>query len=227
MIKEDIQKGMKQGMPIMLGYFPIALTFGVVSQQAGLSLVELTSMSILVYAGAAQFMAVNLLMVSAGLLEITIATFVLNFRHFVMSLSFVHKLEHINVRWKTALTSLLTDESFALASMDSKKEKKSHYYYLGLFSVAYLSWIMGSFLGGVMGDIFPERLSVSLGIALYAMFIALLIPSIQKNRRHGWIALIAMAINYTLSFYVDSGWSIVLSTIFASGIGTMFIRREA
>src|SRR5699024_6703347 len=98
------------------------------------------------------------------------ATFVLNFRHFVMSLSFMNRLREIDLKWRAPLALGLTDETFAVSSMHTKeaKEDKAAYFYISLFLMAYLSWIVGSFLGGILGEIIPEKLSQSMGIALYA-----------------------------------------------------------
>ncbi|WP_067840683.1 AzlC family ABC transporter permease [Amphibacillus sediminis] len=226
--KLQIKKGLAVGIPIMLGYFPIAVTYGVIAQQAGLSLLELTSMSVLVYAGAAQFMGTNMLAIGAGSIEIILATFVLNFRHFVLSLSFMHRARAFPLRWKALLAMGLTDESFSVASTQPKalQEDKGYYFYIALFTGAYLSWITGSFLGGIVGDIMPSSISQSLGIALYAMFIALLVPAIKSNVRYGLIACLAMLLNYGFSKIWQEGWSIVLATVTASFLGIFLIRRE-
>lgn len=224
-----LRKGMATGLPVMLGYFPIAITYGVLASQSGLTLLELTGMSLFVYAGAAQFMGANMIAIGAGALEIIIATFVLNFRHFVMSLSFMNRARSFPMNWKVPLALGLTDESFSVASVHSEpaKEDNGRYFYAGLFGVGYFSWVLGSFVGGILGDVMPESISQSLGIALYAMFIALLIPSIKIKFRYGFIAGIAMILNFLFSFQFAEGWSIVASTLLASFIGIFIIRGDA
>ncbi|MCZ0702060.1 4-azaleucine resistance transporter AzlC [Natronobacillus azotifigens] len=224
--KIQLKQGIMSGFPIMLGYFPIAITYGVLAAQSGLTLLELTGMSIFVYAGAAQFMGTNMLEIGAGAMEIIIATFVLNFRHFVMSLSFMNRARSFPLRWKFPISLLLTDESFSVASVKTEQTRQPNgsYFYLGMFMTAYLSWIIGSVFGGILGDIMPDSISQSLGIALYAMFIALLVPSVKIKYRYGLIAGIAMVFNYLFSFYLDEGWSIVVSTLLASFIGIFVIR---
>src|SRR5690625_3197046 len=117
--QQEMKAALLVGLPIILGYFPVAIAYGVLAKQAGLSLFELTSMSVLVYAGASQFMAVNMLMVSAGWIEIVIATFVLNFRHFIMNLSLMNKWQHLSTSSKLPLSLGVTDETFAVASMEA------------------------------------------------------------------------------------------------------------
>lgn len=186
-------------------------------------------MSGLVYAGASQFMAVNMIAASATVLEITIATFVLNFRHFVMSLSFMNRLRHVSNKWKLPLSMGLTDETFAVASFHPGEAEKKNgtYFYLGIFLIAYLSWVVGSLLGGLLGDIIPEALSQSMGIALYAMFIGLLIPSVKKNVKTGLIAVLAMMINFLcVELGMSSGWAIVVGTVIGGLSGIHLLKEE-
>ncbi|GGM25653.1 autotransporter [Paraliobacillus quinghaiensis] len=223
-----MQKGFVTGLPILFGYLPIAITYGVLASQSGISLIELTLMSVLVFAGAAQFMGANMIAIGAGSIEIIIATFVLNFRHFVMSLSFMNSARALDLKWKIPLSLGVTDESFSVSSVHKEEanQERGAYFYATLMLTAYLSWVIGSFLGGILGDIMPAALSQSMGIALYAMFIALLIPSVKVEVRYGIVAVIAMVFNYFFSLHLDQGWAIVLSTILASYIGIFFVKVE-
>lgn len=152
-----VQRGIAAGFPIMLGYLPIAITYGVLAQQAGMTLTELTLMSVMVFAGASQLMGANMIAVGAGALEIIIATFVLNFRHFVMSLSFMNRLRSVPLRWKAPLSLGLTDETFAVSALHPKEAKmeKGALFYTALILTAYASWVLGSFLGDVLGWVKP------------------------------------------------------------------------
>src|SRR5699024_4687221 len=223
-----IQRGFISGIPIILGYLPVAVTFGVLAKQSGMSMTELTFMSLFVYAGASQFMGVNMIAVGVGAIEIIIATFVLNFRHFVMSLSFMNQTRRIGLGFRIPLSLLLTDETFAMSSIHTKevKEEKGAYFYLTILFTAYLSWIMGTILGGFLGEVIPEKLSQSMGIALYAMFIGLLVPSVKKELKVGLIALIAMLINVLCSQFMSDGWSIVLATIIGGYSGVYLLKEE-
>src|SRR5690625_2497651 len=118
-----IQRGLIAGFPIILGYLPVAVTFGVLAKQSGMSMTELTLMSLFVYAGASQFMGANMIAVGVGSIEIIVATFVLNFRHFVMSLSFMNRLREVGLKFRLPLSLLLTDETFAMSSIHQKKVK--------------------------------------------------------------------------------------------------------
>ncbi|WP_226576649.1 AzlC family ABC transporter permease [Halobacillus litoralis] len=224
-----IQKGFVAGLPIMLGYLPIALTYGVLAGQSGMTNYELTLMSILVFAGAAQFLAVGMVTAGTGIVEIIIATFVLNFRHFVMSLSFVNRLKHTAVRVKWPFTLGLTDETFTMTALHSREadEKYGSYFYASLILTAYLSWVGGSYLGGVLGDVIPSRLSASMGVALYAMFIGLLIPSVKKNLKIAGVAIVALLTNYLCQTAgLNQGWAIVIGTLLGGLSGVWILGDE-
>jgi 4-azaleucine resistance transporter AzlC len=182
----------------------------------------------LVFAGASQFMGANMIAVGAGAAEIIIATFVLNFRHFVMSLSFMNRLRSVPFNWKAPLSAGLTDETFAVSALhpEEAKQEKGALFYTGIFLTAYFSWVFGSFLGGLLGEVIPERLGQSMGIALYAMFIGLLVPSVKKNMKVGLIALMAMLINVICNQFMSDGWSIVLATIIGGYSGVHLLKEE-
>lgn len=224
-----MKQGFQASLPIALGYIPVAITFGVLALQAGMSLLELTLMSALVYAGASQFMGANMIAVQASAIEIIVATFVLNFRHFIMSFSFANTVrETVPLRGRFLLSLGLTDESFAVAAIDKDKAKQTYstYYYGTVFLVAYLSWVFGSLLGGLLGEVIPTQLSQSMGIALYAMFIGLLIPAVKVNVRLVYIAVIAMLINLLFSQFVSDGWAIVFGTIIGGATGIYFLKEK-
>jgi 4-azaleucine resistance transporter AzlC len=225
---EMIKKGASKGLPIVIGYLPIAIAYGVLAKQAGMTNLELTLMSVLVYAGASQFMAANMLLIGSGALEIVIATFVLNFRHFVMSLSFMNRIREVGLNWKSPLSLGLTDETFAVSSLhtDEAEKEKGPFFYAALMLVAYATWVIGSLLGGLLGNIIPEALGQSMGIALYAMFIGLLVPSVKKEWRMGCIAVIAMLGNLLFSQFVNEGWAIVLGTIIGGCSGIYLLKGE-
>lgn len=222
------QRGVTKGLPIMLGYLPIALTYGVLAKQAGMSITEITLMSVLVFAGASQFMAAGMIGMGTGAMEIIIATFVLNFRHFVMSLSFMNKIRNHPLKKRVLLSLGLTDETFTVASLHPKEAEKEYgmVFYAAIMLTAYAAWIGGSLAGGLLGDIIPEALSQSMGVALYAMFIGLLIPSVKKELRVGLIAIIAMLVNFIFSQFISEGWAIVLGTVIGGMSGIFLLKGE-
>ncbi|MFS1516945.1 AzlC family ABC transporter permease [Bacillus sp. SCS-151] len=221
-------KGSRVALPIAIGYFPIAVTFGMIAVQSGLSLWHSTFMSIAVFAGASQFMAASMVMVNATVIEIIVATFVLNFRHFIMSMSFINKLNHIPIKWKALLSFGITDETFSVFSLQGKeKDATNHFFILGIFATAYVSWIAGTLVGGLFSSIFPPVISQGMSVGLYAMFIALVVPVARKSRLVLCIVVISMVICTFASMIVSSGWAIVIATLISSLIGVFFKERES
>lgn len=225
--QQMIKQGLTAALPLVLSYVPVAITFGVLAQEAGLTLVETLLMSVLVYAGAAQFMGVNMIAVGSSAVEIIVATFVLNFRHFIMSFSFMNQLRAFSLYQKAPLTLGLTDETFAVSAIHKEKSQQKHglIFYTTVILASYISWIIGTLIGGLIGEIIPPQLSESMGIALYAMFIGLLIPMVKTEIRIGLIAILAMLINLLAGQFVTEGWAIVIGTI-AGGFSGIFLLKE-
>src|SRR5699024_8937935 len=157
-----------------------------------------------------------MIVASATFVEIVVATFVLNFRHFIMSLSFMNEIrERVSLKGRAGLSLLLTDETFAVSALNKNKAqgKNGVFFSAAIYLAAYLTWVVGSFFGGLLGEVIPAQLSQSMGIAIYAMFIGLLVPSVKKEFRFGLIAIIAMLMNVIMSQFVITCWAIVLGTI--------------
>ncbi|WP_335342420.1 AzlC family ABC transporter permease [Polycladomyces zharkentensis] len=222
--RSEFTAGVLSAVPIMVGYLPIAVAFGMIAQQAGIPPLLSVCMSALVYAGASQFMAVNMLSAGAGTLEIVLATFVLNFRHFVMGLSLMNKLKKMPAAWKMAVSSGITDETFAVASL--QKETIGKWFLAGLVLTSYTTWVVGTLIGGLLSQFIPPSISESMSVALYAMFIGLLIPAVRDNAKWGLIALVSMGLNTVLGMFLSSGWSIVLSTVLGGMAGVWLRRRK-
>ncbi|WP_297990133.1 AzlC family ABC transporter permease [uncultured Anoxybacillus sp.] len=208
--------GIKSGVAIAIGYAPVALTFGLLAKSTGLSIVETTLMSMIVFAGAAQYISLNLLSLGTGPFEIILTTFILNIRHFLMSASLNEKAEN-DPLWKKALYAFgITDETFSVASM--KQGTVSASYMFGLIFISYSSWVVHSAIGHIVGAHLPENVQVSLSVALYAMFIGLLVPAVKTEQKALWLAVCAGAINCALLLWlnVPKGWAIVISTIISA-----------
>lgn len=218
--------GIKAAIPIVIGFIPVSITFGMVSVQSGISLVNTVLMSGLVFAGASQLMAVNMLMMGAGAVEIVSATFVLNLRHFIMSMSIMNELKHILKFWKTILSFGLTDETFSLLAVRAQETKVNQYYILGLNFTAYLSWVLGTFVGGSLASVIPETISSGMAVAIYAMFIGLLVPAVRANWRLIMIAVTGAVSCLIISKMLSSGWSIIGGTIVGAVIGVFVLEEE-
>ncbi|HZH62578.1 MAG TPA: AzlC family ABC transporter permease [Metabacillus sp.] len=219
-------QGLQSGISIAIGYLPVALTFGLLSKSTGLSLSETVLMSLIVYAGASQYISLSLLSVGTGIIEIVLTTFIVNIRHFLMSASLSEKVEGNDSLWKKALYSFgLTDETFTVAS--TKEGMVNAGYLFGLMLISYASWVINSGIGYVIGASLPTTVQESMSIALYAMFIGLLIPSLKKHRKVMFLAVAAAILNsiFYASQMISTGWSIVLSTLISAIIVELFYMK--
>ncbi|MBM7647590.1 4-azaleucine resistance transporter AzlC [Bacillus ectoiniformans] len=212
----EFRRGIHAGISIAIGYFPAALTYGLLAKSAGLGFEEAILMSIFVFAGAAQYIALNLITLGTGVFEIVLTTFIVNIRHFLMSASLNEKSED-EPAWKKAIYSFgITDETFSVASM--KSGSVSSGYMFGLIAVSYGSWTINSGVGFLLGASLPQVIQDSMGIALYAMFIGLLVPSLKTGAKVVYLAVVAASLNSVFYFseMFSSGWSIVIATLMSA-----------
>jgi 4-azaleucine resistance transporter AzlC len=222
---KQYQLGLKAGIPVVLGFIPIAIAFAMMSEQSGVSMGQTIMMSVLVFAGASQMMAVGMLGQGAAMLPIVMATFILNLRHLIMSTCVMNRLKGTPSWFKLLLAFGVTDESFAIFTT-MEKEKCSSFFFLGLICAAYSSWVVGTIIGSIASQFLPAVITNSLGIALYAMFIALLVPNVKKSLRLGLVVLVTAAINIMLSKFMDRSWSIIFSTLIGAAIGVFIAEDE-
>lgn len=218
-------EGIEAGIPVMIGFIPIAMTFAMLASKAGFSFTQTNAMSILVLAGASQMMAVNMLTMGAGIFEIVFATFILNLRHFIMSTYVMNRLKKVPIALRLILAFGVTDETFAIFATKSK-EDHNPYFFAGIASMTYFSWVTGTVFGAVVIQYIPSSICNSMSIALYAMFIALLVPAIKINKKIGAVVLIAIILNLLFSIFIPSSWSIILATIMSAYIGTFIVDDE-
>ncbi|TCL62760.1 4-azaleucine resistance transporter AzlC [Hydrogenispora ethanolica] len=218
--------GFRTGFPILVGYFPIAIAFGLLAKSATLTFGGSLSFSVFVFAGASQFMALNLLKTGVAIGEIIIATLLLNFRHLLMSASLAARLEGRNRRFLPLVAFGVTDETFAVAA--TQEGGLTIPYLLALEVTAYSGWVSGTAVGYLIGGILPPLVQASLGIGLYAMFVALLIPQCKKARSIAALALGAGLINALLGManLLSGGWNLVAAMLIAACLGAAFRKED-
>lgn len=217
--------GLKDGVPVFIGYFPIAMAFGILSRSTGLTLYETLAFSWIVFAGAAQFIAVGMIAAGVGGMEIVIATLFLNFRHFLMSASLSAKTSIPHKALRPIISFFVTDESFSVASFASGHLTES--YMIPMQLMGYFGWGIGSGVGYILGSVLPSLLQKAMGIGLYVMFVALLVPEMRKTNKAIVLSLAAGIMNTVLRYLIGmpQGWSIVL-TIIIVGLFGLLIYNE-
>ena len=222
----ELNKGILASLPIFIGYIPVAITFGLLAKATGLTLLESFLFSALVFAGASQFMALQLISLGVAHLQIIAITFIMNFRHFLMS-SYLSTLfpthEH---HWHPFISFGITDESFAYFSTQKQNQKK--HFILGLQYSAYISWVGGTVIGYLFGAIIPPIIQASMGITLYALFIALLIPEAKKFYPAAITAGIGGFIHSLLTWLqvFSTGWNIIIAIFSAAVLGALLMGQD-
>lgn len=224
--KYSIKKGIESVLPLILGYFPVAMAFGILAKNTSISFRETSLFSIMVFAGASQFMALDLIEAGVGAGSIVLATFLLNLRHMIMTASLSIKLKDIKRPYLPLIAFGITDESFSVLSFTDNKLNLVFVLIIIVFS--YISWVVGTMVGYLLGEILPLSLQSSLGIGLYGMFAALLFPQFKGKRGNFFLATISIII-YILIYYsrlFAEGWDIIVGIILSALIGVVVLNRE-
>lgn len=223
MIKtSEYLQGIKAGVPIILGIIPVGVAFAIMARQSGFSILETIMMSATVFAGASQMVSVNMYSQGADLLAIILATFVINLRHLIMSTCIMHKMKSDNVLMKALVSFGITDESFAIFT-NLESEEATIGFFMGLISVTYSTWVLSTVLGAISVKLLPAIIANSLGISLYAMFIALLIPNVKSDFKLLYLMIFTGLLNLILVNIIGGSWAMILSTLIAASVGACLI----
>lgn len=224
--KQQYIAGLRAGSPVILGFVPVALAYAIMARQAGFTVAQTCGMSLLVFAGASEIMSVGMYTQGASLIAMILATFLLNLRHIIMSTCVFNRMEPTHPAARLLASFFVTDESFAIFTT-GKDGHRSVHFFLGLATVTYVFWNLGTLVGAIASSLLPDIISASLGIALYAMFIALLLPSLPGDRRLGLLVILTAVCNTLLSQIMDNSWSLIISTLLCAFLGTFFADPDA
>lgn len=210
--RSAVLTGVTEGLPIFIGYFPVAVAFGLLAKSASLSFGEAGLFSAFVFAGASQFIAVTLLASGVGVGSIIVTTFLINSRHLLLSAAVAARLQGTRRLFPLAAFGV-TDETFAIAT--TRPEPYGTPYLLGLNTTAWLGWLAGTLSGYVAGGFMPARLQSAMGILLYVMFLGILMPEVRKDFRVLAVAGLSGAIHWALqaTSWLPGGWSLVIAII--------------
>lgn len=226
---KDFIKGLKGGFPIFLGYLPVSFTFGFMAVSGGFPVWLAVLMSLTNLTSAGQFAGTNLIIAGVGYIEIAMTTFVINLRYMLMSLALSQKINRKIPVWKRLIFSFgITDETFVVAS--TQGENISASYMLGLITLPFIGWAVGTFLGGSISGILPVKLQNAMGIGLYAMFIAIVIPAARESKQVLLIVIFAILVTCILKYvpifaFISSGFRIIIATVIAAGIGAFLFPK--
>ena len=228
--KTSFYYGLKKGLPIALGYIPVSFTFGLMAVSGGLPVWLTIFISASNITSAGQFAGTSLILAGAGYLEITLTTFVINIRYMLMSLSLSQKIENKMPLYQRFIFAFgITDETFSVASMEQGKLPFS--YLSGLILGPICGWTLGTAMGALICSKLPQSLSGAMGIALYGMFIAIIVPPAKKSKTVLCIVLISVFIMCILKYIpifkaISPGFRIIIATAAGAGIGAFLFPVE-
>ena len=226
-VKNSFSLAFKDGAtgawPICLGYVPIGLAFGVLAQKAGLSPLATGLMSVLVFAGSAQFIAVSMIDAGASAISITLTTLVVNLRHFLMSSALAVPLRGTSAKKLTLFSYGVTDESFAVNMNRFNTGDWDVNRSLVVNHVANGVWVVSTVAGGFTGRFIPDG-AFGMDYALIAMFICLLVFQIRGGL-YVLTAVVSGIVAVGLSLVIPGNLHVVLASIFAATAG-VFIKKK-
>lgn len=224
----QLRHGVAKTLPLVLGVVPFGLAYGVVATQAGLTVAETVAMSLLVFAGASQFMAVVMIQAGAGMPVIVVSTLLINLRHLLMGLSLSPYLSEQQPRWHRLLAFGLVDETYLTTIThyrESGAEQGSPWFMLGSAGVFYVVWVSMSLAGAVAGRAVPDPMRWGLDFAMPASFITMLLPQVVSRRIVVVVAVAAVA--STVAYVAVPGkWYILIGAVAATLVGTLLETAE-
>lgn len=218
--------GCRDGFPIMLGYITVSFTFGVSCVAKGFAWWMPLLCSLTNFTGTGQFAGMDLIASAGSVIELIATMLVINARYALMGISLSQKLDGKTTIWQRLLIAFgLTDENYAVAMR--KPRDVTFEYFMGVSTVSFSGWVLGTLLGALAGHILPQSLLSAFGIALYGMFIAIVIPPCRISKAVATVVLSAIVMS-CIFYYVpvlnslSSGWSIIICGIASSLIGAVF-----
>lgn len=219
-------EGVKDGIPLALGYIAVAFTFGIAAFQAGLSVFQSSVISATNFTSAGQFAGVTLIVSTATLFEVALTQFIINARYFLMSAALSQKIDPKTPFWQRIIMGFgISDEVFAVSL--ARKGKLNPFYTYGLMTITISSWVFGTFLGAISGNILPDQVIRALSLALYAMLISIIIPPAKRNKILMSVIMISMLSSYIFDMLpvlstTSSGLKIIILTVLISGLAALF-----
>ena len=216
----DFKTGVRDGLPICLGYLSVSFAFGIFATGSGLSLIESVLISIFNLTSAGQLAAVPIIVGGGSLVELSLTQLVINLRYALMSVSLSQRLgESVRLRDRFLIAFANTDEVFAVAS--SQPSYVGRRYLFGLILTPPIGWTVGTLLGAMAGSLLPPIVLSALGIAIYAMFIAIVVPVAKTDRKIALCAIISILLSCAFYFIpvlssIPSGFVIILCSVAAS-----------
>ena len=227
-MKSDFLKGTAAGIPIALGYLSVSFGFGIMAQGAGISVFEAFMISLTNLTSAGQAQGVGIIAAGGTLLEMAAVQLIINIRYALMALSLSQKLDDRFTFPKRLIAAYgITDEIFAVCSTEKGKITPNYMY--GIIAISTLGWVTGTLLGAAAGEILPSSITAALGIVLYGMFLAIIIPPAKKEKSILFVVVIAALLSVLCKYvvpFLSGGFAMILCALTATLLGALLFPEE-
>lgn len=223
--KVAFKKGIVAGIPIALGYFAVAFTFGMMAVQGGLSIGQSVLISLTNVTSAGQFAGLDIILAQGTLWEMALTQLIINLRYCLMSLAISQKLDkRFKFFHRFFIAFGMTDEIFGVSA--ASPGKSSPFFHYGAMLVAIPGWTIGTLVGAVAGSVLPAMIISALNVAIYGMFLAIIIPPAKKNKTLVWVIILAMALSAAFHYIpglnkISSGFVIIIVTVIVAALASV------
>lgn len=220
----NYRRGLKAGIPIALGYLSVSFTFGIIAVSYGLFWWQALIISMTTVTSAGQFAGIGIMLHPGQYFQMLISQITINIRYSFMSISVGQKADKRFKglsRW--ILGFMMTDEIFAVATQE---EKVSRSFFAGLATLPYLGWSVGTLLGAILGSILPDRLMSALSLAIYGMFVAIVVPEMKKSRPVTVVVILSILLSCAFYYIpllskISGGITITIVAIASACVGSI------
>lgn len=220
-MKSNFLRGMYHGIPIALGYLSVSFGFGIMAAKAGLSVLAASAISATNLTSAGQAAGVDIIAAGGTVIEMILVQLTINIRYSLMALSLSQKLDRkFTAPHRLAASYGITDEIFAVCS--AQKQPLTPAYMYGMILVAFIGWVTGTALGAEAGQLLPAAVNSAMGIVLYGMFLAIIIPPSKKQKSVLAVVIAAAAVSILFKYVftmVSGGFAVIISAVAASLVG--------
>lgn len=217
-VAPGLLKGMSDSISLIVGVFPVGIAFGIAAREYGFSIYEASLMSLVVFAGASQFIGIAMIAAGAGVLEVAMTTFFVNLRHLVMSASLSVYLRGTHRALLSLLAFQVTDESYGLSIARFARGEANRWYLLGVNLMMYTTWNASTVIGHTTGEFLPELVRSAMAFALYGIFISLLVLAC-RGRIAVIVALFSAAMSTALYLGQVNAGNVVLVCLAGATLG--------
>ena len=229
-MSSDLKRGLRDGIPICLGYFAVSFAFGILAVEGGCTIFESVLISLTNLTSAGQFAGLTVIVQAGTLVEMAVTQLVINARYMLMSIALSQKVDSgFRGIWRWILGFGITDEIFAVSMQNERKLTAS--YLAGLILTPMIGWTGGTLAGGILTSFLPTIVTNALSIALYGMFIAVIIPPSRKKKSVLFTVLFAVLLSCCFHYFpvfsvLSGGWGIIVITLVVSAVAAVLFPIE-